>query len=69
MMESYLKMIDGLSKWTGKWVAWVIIPNVLALVYEVVARTTFLIGPTGRARIVSPFRNRRRSSANSVAEP
>jgi TRAP-type mannitol/chloroaromatic compound transport system permease small subunit len=38
MMESYLKMIDGLSKWTGKWVAWVIIPNVLALVYEVVAR-------------------------------
>ena len=38
MMASYVKMIDGLSKWTGRWVAWVIIPNVLALVYEVIAR-------------------------------
>ncbi len=38
MMGVFANIIDGLSKWTGKLVAWVIIPNVLALVYEVVAR-------------------------------
>ncbi len=38
MMASFVKFIDNLSGWTGKWVAWFIIPNVLALVYEVIAR-------------------------------
>jgi len=41
MLMSFLNAIDRLSAWTGKWVAWVIIPNVLALVYEVVARYFF----------------------------
>jgi TRAP-type mannitol/chloroaromatic compound transport system permease small subunit len=41
MMAWYLRTIDGLSRWTGRWVAWVIIPNVLALVYEVIARYIF----------------------------
>ncbi len=38
MVASFVKLIDNLSAWTGKWIAWVIIPNVLALVYEVIAR-------------------------------
>jgi TRAP-type mannitol/chloroaromatic compound transport system permease small subunit len=38
MTASFVRLIDRLSGWTGKWVAWLIIPNVLALVYEVVAR-------------------------------
>ncbi len=41
MMASFIGFIDRLSVWTGKWIAWVIIPNVLALVYEVVARYFF----------------------------
>jgi len=41
MMAWYLRTIDVLSRWTGKWVAWLIIPNVLALVYEVIARYIF----------------------------
>lgn len=45
MMKSFVKFIDHLSVWTGKWIAWVIIPNVLALVYEVIARY-FLNSPT-----------------------
>ena len=38
MMASFVKIIDGLSTWTGKCVAWIVIPNVLALVWEVIAR-------------------------------
>jgi len=32
------KTIESISIWSGKMIAWVIIPNVLALVYEVIAR-------------------------------
>lgn len=45
MTASFIRLIDRLSAWTGRWVAWVIIPNVLALVYEVIARY-FLNSPT-----------------------
>ncbi len=37
-LSSILRGIDSLSANTGKWVAWIVIPNVLALVYEFVAR-------------------------------
>jgi len=33
-----INKIEGLSVWSGKIVAWLVIPNVLALVYEVIAR-------------------------------
>lgn len=45
MTASLVRIIDGLSAWTGKWIAWIVIPNVLALVYEVIARY-FLNSPT-----------------------
>lgn len=35
---SILEAIDSISIWSGKLVAWLVIPNVLALVYEVIAR-------------------------------
>jgi TRAP-type mannitol/chloroaromatic compound transport system permease small subunit len=35
------KTIDSISTWSGKLVAWLVIPNVLALVYEVIARYIF----------------------------
>jgi TRAP-type mannitol/chloroaromatic compound transport system permease small subunit len=38
MTASFVKLIDNMSARTGKWVAWLVIPNVLALVYEVIAR-------------------------------
>jgi len=38
MFSSVSKFIDSLSLWSGKMVAWLVIPNVLALVYEVIAR-------------------------------
>ncbi len=37
-----LRAIDSISAWSGKVIAWIIIPNVLALVYEFVAR--YLLG-------------------------
>jgi TRAP-type mannitol/chloroaromatic compound transport system permease small subunit len=37
-----LKMIDALSTQVGKVIAWIVIPNILALVYEFVAR--YLVG-------------------------
>ena len=33
-----VKTIEAISTWSGKGVAWLVIPNVLALVYEVIAR-------------------------------
>jgi len=33
-----LKKIDSISTWCGKLVAWIVIPNILALVYEFIAR-------------------------------
>jgi TRAP-type mannitol/chloroaromatic compound transport system permease small subunit len=38
MLSSVIKAIDSISTWSGKLVAWLIIPNVIALVYEVIAR-------------------------------
>lgn len=38
MFSSVSKFIDSLSLWSGKLVAWLVIPNVFALVYEVIAR-------------------------------
>ncbi|MCX8117723.1 MAG: TRAP transporter small permease subunit [Desulfobacterota bacterium] len=38
MLASVTKTIDSISQWSGKAVAWLILPNVLALVYEVIAR-------------------------------
>jgi TRAP-type mannitol/chloroaromatic compound transport system permease small subunit len=38
MLSSFAKTIDSISTWSGKLVAWLVIPNVLALVYEVIAR-------------------------------
>ena len=37
-LASITKTIDSISTWSGKLVAWLVIPNVLALVYEVIAR-------------------------------
>jgi TRAP-type mannitol/chloroaromatic compound transport system permease small subunit len=33
-----IKTIDSISTWSGKLVAWIVIPNILALVYEFFAR-------------------------------
>lgn len=41
MLSSISKTIDSVSLWFGKWVAWLVLPNVLALVYEVIARYLF----------------------------
>ena len=40
-MNRFLETIDAISAWTGKGIAWIIIPNVLALVYEFFARYVF----------------------------
>jgi TRAP-type mannitol/chloroaromatic compound transport system permease small subunit len=36
-----IRALDGLSEWTGRVVAWLIIPMVASLVYEVTARYVF----------------------------
>jgi len=41
MLSFVIKAIDSISIWSGKLVAWVVIPNVLALVYEFFARYVF----------------------------
>ncbi len=41
-LNQFLHAIDYLSAWSGKLIAWIVIPNVLALVYEFVAR--YLLG-------------------------
>jgi TRAP-type mannitol/chloroaromatic compound transport system permease small subunit len=41
MLSSFSKAIDGLSTWSGKLAAWIVIPNVFALVYEFFARYVF----------------------------
>jgi TRAP-type mannitol/chloroaromatic compound transport system permease small subunit len=41
-LQKILRGIDSISSWSGKIIAWIVIPNVLALVYEFVAR--YLIG-------------------------
>lgn len=38
MNSPIVKTIEAISTWSGKLVAWLVIPNVLALVYEVIAR-------------------------------
>lgn len=38
MNNRVINKIEGLSVWSGKIVAWLVIPNVFALVYEVIAR-------------------------------
>lgn len=38
MLLSISETIDSISRWSGKGVAWLVLPNVLALVYEVIAR-------------------------------
>ena len=40
-MRDLIGIIDALSTWTGRGIAWIIIPNVLALVYEFFARYVF----------------------------
>jgi TRAP-type mannitol/chloroaromatic compound transport system permease small subunit len=40
-LNTFLKWIDSLSIGCGRLVAWIVIPNVLALVYEFVARYLF----------------------------
>jgi len=40
-MDRLLKTIDAISIGTGKLIAWIVIPNVLALVYEFFARYVF----------------------------
>jgi TRAP-type mannitol/chloroaromatic compound transport system permease small subunit len=40
-MKRFLRKIDAISTWTGKGIAWIVIPNVLALVYEFFARYVF----------------------------
>ncbi|HSR13796.1 MAG TPA: TRAP transporter small permease subunit [Thermodesulfobacteriota bacterium] len=37
-MKKFIQGIDSISIWSGKLVAWIVIPNVLALVYEFFAR-------------------------------
>jgi TRAP-type mannitol/chloroaromatic compound transport system permease small subunit len=41
------RAIDRLSLWSGRIVAWLIVPMVLSLVYEVVARYGFNARPCG----------------------
>ena len=36
--NSILKAIDSISTWCGKRVAWIVIPNIFALLYEFIAR-------------------------------
>jgi TRAP-type mannitol/chloroaromatic compound transport system permease small subunit len=36
-----IRVLDGISIWSGKLVAWLIVPMVLGLVYEVMARYAF----------------------------
>jgi len=36
-----VRVIDGISEWTGKLVAWLIIPLIAGLSYEVIARYVF----------------------------
>ncbi len=38
MLSSIIHNIDAISQRSGKWIAWLVLPNVLALVYEVIAR-------------------------------
>jgi TRAP-type mannitol/chloroaromatic compound transport system permease small subunit len=40
-LRTTIRVLDGISIWSGKLVAWLIIPMVLGLVYEVVARYAF----------------------------
>ena len=40
-MNRFLETIDAISAWSGKGIAWIILPNVLALVYEFFARYVF----------------------------
>jgi TRAP-type mannitol/chloroaromatic compound transport system permease small subunit len=42
MLRSVVKAINGVSSWVGSYAAWLILPNVLALVYEFIAR--YLLG-------------------------
>jgi TRAP-type mannitol/chloroaromatic compound transport system permease small subunit len=42
MLRSVVKAIDAASSWVGNYAAWLILPNVLALVYEFIAR--YLLG-------------------------
>ncbi|RPJ11120.1 MAG: TRAP transporter small permease subunit [Deltaproteobacteria bacterium] len=37
-MRWFLKAIDAISAWVGTKIAWIVVPNVLALVYEFFAR-------------------------------
>lgn len=41
IIRTFLKCIDGLSEWTGKFFSWLVIFLIAALVYEVVARYVF----------------------------
>lgn len=41
-LEKTLKVLDSISIWTGRLFAWLVIPLMLALVYEVIARKFFL---------------------------
>lgn len=41
MLSPIIKTIDAISQRSGKWVAWLVLPNVLALVYEVISRYIF----------------------------
>lgn len=47
-MEKTIRRLDAVSIWTGKAVAWLIVPMVLALSYEVVMRYVFM-APTAWA--------------------
>src|SRR3990172_11767535 len=54
-MARTITAIDTLSLWTGKLVAWLILPLIFAMVYEIVARYYFLpptISPYDLSRMV-----------------
>src|SRR3546814_6726391 len=40
-VERLLRIVDGISIWTGKLCAWLIIPLMATLVYEVISRYFF----------------------------
>src|SRR3989337_2339008 len=40
-MDRFLRAVDAISIGTGRLIAWIVIPNVLALVYEFFARYVF----------------------------
>lgn len=40
-LRAIIRTIDGLSEWSGRAVAWLLVPMVLSLVYEVAARYLF----------------------------